>query len=631
MKKRRAGTFKLNLVFFITLLTAAISVLLYFYLLRQAQTHTNEVINKEVELVKEHLKTGAESLLLNNDEGRFESVLAIVMQQNSLGYLIVTDSLGKNRYEMNIDIAREKGFKGGHEVNEIQFEDFYTVNITTPIINQNVYVGTLFFGFSKNEFIATLEKNKKEFRIASSLLVVAGFLISFLFAYFSTLPFRKILKIADKILGGAYTEKIKIKGRGEFASIGTALNYLAEHLDDANSQILHLNKQLKSSFRDKLGELNLEINQRRIAEASLKQSEEQFRLLFDIAPIGMVITDSKRKIQKVNFAFERTLGYTAKELLDKSTIDLTYYEDRTNDERIYENFIKGEIESNTYEKRYVTKKGNIIDVVNRAILYKDDSKKTVQFIEQVIDITEQKKMQTDLISAKEHAEESDKMKSAFLAQMSHEIRTPLNVILAASNIFEEELKEFVDEESQEIIESVKSAGKRLMRTIDLILNMSAIQTGKYQPEFEKMDLNVEIKKQVDEFKALSIERKLTLGFSTHTEDAVVKADKYTVQQIFQNLISNAIKYTRQGSVEVVIFKTDKVFVEIKDTGIGMSKDYMEKLFHPFSQEDVGQRREFEGNGLGLALVKKYVEINEATIKVESEKDKGSKFTVIFNN
>lgn len=631
MKKRRVGTFKFKLIFFITLLTAAISASLYIYLLRHSQKDIHNSINKQVELVKEHLKTGAESLLINNNEERLESILSVVMQQNNLSYLIVCDSTGKALYEMNINIAREKGFKGGREVNEIQFEDFNTVNIVTPVINQNVYAGTLFFGFSKSEFITTLDKDKVEFRIICSLLVVAGFLISLLFVYFSTGPFRKILRITDKILGGAYTEKIKIKGRGEFASIGTALNYLAEHLDDANSQILHLNKQLKSSFRDKLGELNLEINQRRIAEASLKQSEEQFRLLFDIAPIGMVITDSKRKIQKVNFAFERTLGYTAKELQDKSTIDLTYYEDRTNDERIYKDFIKGEIESNTYEKRYVTKKGNIIDVVNRAILYKDDDKKTVQFIEQVIDITEQKKMQTDLISAKEHAEESDKMKSAFLAQMSHEIRTPLNVILAASNIFEEELKEFVDEESQEIIESVKSAGKRLLRTIDLILNMSAIQTGKYQPEFEKMDLNIEIKKQVDEFKTLSTEKKLKLSFSSHTDDAVVKADKYTVQQIFQNLISNAIKYTRQGSVEVVIFKTDKVFVEIKDSGIGMSKDYMAKIFNPFSQEDVGQKREFEGNGLGLALVKKYVDINEATIKVESEKDKGSKFTVIFNN
>jgi signal transduction histidine kinase len=144
-------------------------------------------------------------------------------------------------------------------------------------------------------------------------------------------------------------------------------------------------------------------------------------------------------------------------------------------------------------------------------------------------------------------------------------------------------------------------------------------------------LNNELKNLVEEFKPLCLEKNIGLKFQTHLDDAQIMADKYTFEQIFQNLISNAIKYTRQGQVDVVVFKTDKIFVEIKDTGIGMSNEYLEKLFIPFSQEDVGHKREFEGNGLGLALVKKYVEINNGVIKVESEKDMGSTFTVIFNN
>jgi PAS domain S-box-containing protein len=388
---------------------------------------------------------------------------------------------------------------------------------------------------------------------------------------------------------------------------------------------------LKTAFRDKLGELNLEINQRRIAEASLKKSEEQFRLLFSIAPIGMVITGPDRSIRKVNKAFEQTLGYNLDELLKMTTIDLTYYEDKLKDEQIYKEFLDDNLDNKTFEKRFVTKDGNIIEVIVRTILYKDENKKPIIFIEQVIDITEQNKMQKDLRIAKEKAEESDRMKSAFLAQMSHEIRTPLNVILAASSIFEEEVKEYLDEDSREVVDSVKSAGKRLLRTIDLILNMSAIQTGKYEPTFEKIKLNEELKSMVHELKPVCFDKNILLNFATHIENAEIKADRYTVQQIFQNIISNSIKYTKQGKVDVVVFKTDKIFVEIKDTGIGMSKEYVEKLFNPFSQEDIGQKREFEGNGLGLALVKKYVDINNASIKVESEKGRGSTFTVIFNN
>lgn len=109
------------------------------------------------------------------------------------------------------------------------------------------------------------------------------------------------------------------------------------------------------------------------------------------------------------------------------------------------------------------------------------------------------------------------------------------------------------------------------------------------------------------------------------------ADKYTVTQIFQNLINNAIKYTPKGFVEVAIIETyNKVKVEVRDSGIGMSPEYMKNLFTPFSQEDVGHKREYEGNGLGLALVKKYAEVNSANIEVESEKNIGTVFTVTFD-
>ena len=112
---------------------------------------------------------------------------------------------------------------------------------------------------------------------------------------------------------------------------------------------------------------------------------------------------------------------------------------------------------------------------------------------------------------------------------------------------------------------------------------------------------------------------------------MIEADKYTFNQIFQNLIGNAIKYTRQGFVNVNIKESGKILiVEVEDSGIGMSENYLKNLFKPFSQEDIGQKREFEGNGLGLALVKKYVEINRGSISVKSEKNSGSVFTVQFN-
>lgn len=630
MKEKRSRTFRLKLVILITAIISILSVLIFLYSVNNFEHHIKADFQKQVDLVKQQFLTAANDLFVSGKNTHsFDTVLVHTARHVEINYAVVTDGRGKIQTSFNPDLIDYGGFFKNGEIKETTSEEENIVRLVLPVYDGRTLKGVVFAGISKLHLNQSIKNARFDFAIACGAIIVVGFLLSLFAGWFVTRPFSKILKGADKILNGDYAERIKVKSAREFVAVAGTLNVFAERMEELNAQVLRLNDQLKNAFRSKLGELNLEINQRRIAEESLRKSEEQFRLLFNIAPIGMAITSPDRVIAKVNFAFEQTLGYSEDELTDLTTHELTYYEDRGMEEKIYKKILTGELSSNNYEKRYVTKNGKIIDVVNRVILYRNEKGKPVQFIEQVIDITEQKKLQTDLVYAKEKAEESDRMKSAFLAQMSHEIRTPLNVILAASSIFEEELSEHLDEDAKEIVESVKSAGKRLMRTIDLILNMSAIQTGKYEPEFEKIDLNLEVKRLTEEFRTICNEKKLNLSFSSHTDSATVKGDKYTVQQIFQNLISNAVKYTRKGSVEVVIFKTDKVFVEIKDTGIGMSRDYQKELFHPFSQEDVGQRREFEGNGLGLALVKKYIEINNANIKVESEKDRGTTFTVIF--
>ncbi|HEY7751141.1 MAG TPA: HAMP domain-containing sensor histidine kinase, partial [Ignavibacteriaceae bacterium] len=241
-----------------------------------------------------------------------------------------------------------------------------------------------------------------------------------------------------------------------------------------------------------------------------------------------------------------------------------------------------------------------------------------------------KKVQHELINALEKAEESNRLKSAFLAQMSHEIRTPLNVILTSVPILADEIGE-KDNDTQTIINSVGSAGKRLQRTIDMILNLSAVQSGNYKPDFEVINIENELRKLVGEVRSLSDEKGLELIFTSSVKDPYVYADIYTVNQIFQNLIGNSIKYTHRGFIKVMIEDTinDSLVIHVQDTGIGMSKEFMDKIFSPFSQEDIGQKRQYEGNGLGLALVKKYVEINNANIGVQSRKKKGSVFSVVF--
>ncbi len=247
------------------------------------------------------------------------------------------------------------------------------------------------------------------------------------------------------------------------------------------------------------------------------------------------------------------------------------------------------------------------------------------------DITEIKNYQKELIEAKERAERSDKLKSDFLAQMSHEIRSPVNTILSFTSLLKEELNGNINEDIEICFNSIDSGGRRLIRTIDLILNTADIQSGKYEPFMEKTALgNDIIKNLIMEFTSAANAKGLKINFNNNLVQSKLYLDRYTVTQIFANLIDNAIKYTKTGSIDIILNQSqEEVSVKISDTGIGISKDYIPRLFDPFSQEEQGYARRFEGTGLGLSLVKKYCDLNNAIINVDSTKGNGTTFTVTF--
>jgi len=237
-----------------------------------------------------------------------------------------------------------------------------------------------------------------------------------------------------------------------------------------------------------------------------------------------------------------------------------------------------------------------------------------------------------LIVAKEAAEKSDKLKSEFLAQMSHEIRTPIHILMSYSSLIKEEIEEKMDEDMRSNFNAIEHAGKRIIRTTELILNMSEISTGTYEYSGTDFDVYDGVLKSVfNEQKEKVNQNKVEYSIKNDSSSSIVNADKYSVYQIFTNLIDNAIKYTEEGSISVLVSNNEenRVVVEISDTGIGISEEYMPNIFMPFTQEEQGYSRRFEGNGLGLALVKKYCDLNQAEISIGSKKGEGTTVKIIF--
>lgn len=367
-----------------------------------------------------------------------------------------------------------------------------------------------------------------------------------------------------------------------------------------------------------------------------KKVEEEIKMLaHSIASINecVTITDKNDNIIFVNEAFVQTYGYTKEELIGNH-VSMLRPQNVTKEigSRIFSQTInigwKGELLN-------VKKDGTVFPIHLSTSVIKDENSIPIALIGVATDITESKKAREELVAAKEHAEKSDRLKSEFLAQMSHEIRSPLNVTLSYANLIREELGSAATPDFIEYFDGIESAGKRLIRTVDLILNNSEMQVGTYEPTFVELNLIEDILESVrKEYAKITKDKGLELKHFYSISKANIYGDKYSIYQIFVNLIDNAVKYTNKGTITISVsenINTNQVVAEIEDTGIGMSEEFIKIMFEPFAQEEQGYSRRFEGNGLGLTLVKKYCDLNGIEIKVESEKEKGSKFTMTFNH
>ena len=365
---------------------------------------------------------------------------------------------------------------------------------------------------------------------------------------------------------------------------------------------------------------------------ALSKSEEQFKNVFLNSDIGMYQVYVDGSIKIVNPAMVKILGYsTVDEVLKLDIAGDTYMNPDEREKMISK--LRSEGKLTNMQRRLKHSRGRVIFTNEFARLFIDEEGREV--IEGTIeDITEKVLAQRTIIEAKEKAEKSDKLKSQFLAQMSHEIRTPINSILNFSTLLREDLEGKVDEDLEIGFSIMQNAGRRIMRTIDLLLNMSELQTGTYEMNPRQLNLRKELLDSLYlEFKIVAREKKLMIKLLDETDSkAVVYVDEYTLGQIFNNLIDNAIKYTDEGGITIHLSYDGKnrTKVEISDTGIGMSEGYLPSLFNPFTQEEEGYTRKYEGNGLGLALVKEYCELNDIEISVKSKKGVGSTFTLLFN-
>jgi hypothetical protein len=237
----------------------------------------------------------------------------------------------------------------------------------------------------------------------------------------------------------------------------------------------------------------------------------------------------------------------------------------------------------------------------------------------------------ELAQANESAIESARLKSAFLANISHEFRTPLNIIVGYSDLIGEHLAEVHDTSQNESLEAVGRACKRLLRTLNAVLDYSKLESRSLSENPQTVALVPLIRRVLDEFEPLASQKALRLAFEFKDQTIAATCDEYCLTHSLRNLIENAIKFTECGGATVRVYRdaSEAVCISVADTGIGIARDFLPHLLEPFSQEDSGLTRAFEGAGLGLALTRRYLELSGAQLTVLTEKGRGSTFTIHF--
>lgn len=341
----------------------------------------------------------------------------------------------------------------------------------------------------------------------------------------------------------------------------------------------------------------------------------------------IALTDLDGYFTYVNPRFCELSEYSREELIGQSTRilrsgmqNMEFYED------LWSSITSGNIWKGEIVNR---KKGGdlYLEEVNIAPVFNDKGEKT-HYVKVSRDITAQRQMQNELITAKEKAEESDRLKSAFLANISHEIRTPMNGILGFSSLLYNEIENV---KHLEFLKIIMNSADRLLDTVNDVIDIAKIEAGQLKLSLCDFNINELLSDLFKFYQKRNLEFDLMLTISDE-KPIIIRADKTKVYQILNNLVGNAVKFTKEGYVKFgyQIEGKNIIFV-VEDTGIGIEPEYVDKVFDRFFQVNFKYTREYEGTGLGLAIVKQLVELMNGEIWLESAMEKGTKFFVKFSN
>lgn len=361
----------------------------------------------------------------------------------------------------------------------------------------------------------------------------------------------------------------------------------------------------------------IEQSARRKAEKALKESEERLRFIRQYSIDGIISINDREEIISWNYGAQQMFGYNEMEILGKS-LRMIIPQDEV--------FLKHEVSSKPIELQGRHRDGHLFSVEISQTRWKNAD---IYFDTMIIrDITERKEYEKRLIKAIRDAKAANAAKSEFLATISHELRTPLNAIIGFNQCLLIGMDGPVNEAQEESLKKIEKSSFHLLNLINDILDWSKIEAKKLELEIEPQNIVEIITSCVEDMQSIAQQKNLEIHLSINQLFILVEFDRMRIRQVILNLLSNAVKFTTSGSILVnLIHEPYQVHIQVIDTGIGLTPEEIDKIFRPFSQADSSITRKYGGTGLGLIISKNIIDLHGGSITVESQKGKGSIFTI----
>jgi PAS domain S-box-containing protein len=392
-----------------------------------------------------------------------------------------------------------------------------------------------------------------------------------------------------------------------------------------------------------------DVTGRKRMEEDLRASRELFSALFHLSPVPTTLSNMKTfTFVDVNKAFEEWSGYSREELAGRSPVEFNVFEDLDRRAHILKELEdKGSVSRAGIGVRLRSGALRQVELYAGVISLGDEC----YLISKALDVTDRRKVEealaeeramlarrvdertAELVLANDALARAARLKDEFLASMSHELRTPLTGILGMSEALQMQVYGSLNERQSRSVRTIAESGQHLLSLINDILDLSRIEAGKMELQMDIVVVSSMIQSVSEMVRRAAESKHLTLSILHDDRVRTMRADPRRLKQVLANILSNAVKFTPDGGSVTVTVKGDPEHARVAflctDTGIGIAKADLPRLFQPFVQLDSRLSREYAGSGLGLSLVQRIVELHGGSVQVESEPGRGSVFTIIL--